>query len=683
MDSSWAFFFLCSAVGLILLVLPGWLVMLSFGRRDISGLLVSPAISLALYCLLSILLCSVGIFASWQTIVIPVFLLAFICFTASFAHSHTLCSITKNDVILLIMATLIGLAITLYLFVLPLDGPSSFNQDADNTFHLSLIKSFSMSGVRCPIHSSLYYDLNQLSPNEVVYNSGMSFYPAAWHMFASLLVNMLDVPIAMAANASLYIFIAVVWPFSALSLIVLLLPNTRRAWLSGLIASFAFTAFPWALLTFGPLYPNIIGLIFVPVTIAQFINLTSFRDFEFHSTLSNLTIFILTVISLCLGHPNAFFSTAIICFPYATIQSYNITKYIIKSSNPNGRAALISAGLIFISALLWVFARNIPALQSVTEFNWPSSESFSQELINLITLSFNTPVSQLVLAAILVVGATYILKRSRNLRWLLVSYLLSLVICFVGATTDGEIKGILAGYWYSDPYRLAATAAIAAIPIAAVGVYALSAQLSAAVYSYMAPSFSKQGGKAAVLFSAVILLTVLFYPSFSIRGIAEIDTSSGYIRRTLSNLYDSARANLFDPEEIRFTQKVSDIVDPNYVIFNNADDGSTFSYPLFGLNLFYRRSDSAGDTEAARLLRKNIDEAASSSSIQQILLNANIRYVLILDEGGEVTQDRCFYGYYDPSEWTGLNRLTEDTPGFRLLLHEGDMSLYEVEGLYS
>lgn len=656
--------------------------MLSFGHRDTSGLLASPAISLALYCLLSILLCSVGIFASWQIIVIPVFLLAFICFIASFARNHMLCSITKNDLMLLIMATLIGTAITMYLFVLPLDGPSSFNQDADNTFHLSLIKSFSMSGVRCPIHSSLYYDLNQLSANGEVYNPSMSFYPAAWHMFASLLVNMLNVPIAMAANASLFIFIAVVWPFSSLSLILLLLPNTRRAWLSGLIASFAFTAFPWALLTFGPLYPNIIGLIFVPVTISQFIYLTSFRDFKSSSILSNLAVFILTAVSLCLGHPNAFFSTIIICLPYAILKSYHIAESATKGSTPNGKPALISAGLVFIFALLWISARNIPALQSVTNFNWPSSESFSQELINLITLSFNTPVSQLVLAAILIVGVKRILKYSKNLRWLLVSYLLSLVICFVGATTDGEIKGILAGYWYSDPYRLAATAAIAAIPIAAVGLYAISTQLSAAAYNYMTSFFSKQSGKAAALFSSLIILTVLFYPSFSIRGIAEVDTSAGYIRRTLSNLYDSARANLFDPEEIRFTQKVSDIVNPEYVIFNNADDGSTFSYPLFGLNLFYRRSDSAGDTEAARLLRKNIDEAASNSSIQQILLNANIRYVLILDEGGEVTQDRYYYGYYDSSEWAGLNRLSADTPGFNLLLHEGDMSLYEVEGIY-
>ena len=64
--------------------------------------------------------------------------------------------------------------------------------------------------------------------------------------------------------------------------------------------------------------------------------------------------------------------------------------------------------------------------------------------------------------------------------------------------------------------------------------------------------------------------------------------------------------------------------------------------------------------------------------MQKVIKDANIRYILILDLGGEITDERCFYGYYTPSKWTGINNIDDETPGLKTLLAEGDMRLYEI-----
>ena len=56
------------------------------------------------------------------------------------------------------------------------------------------------------------------------------------------------------------------------------------------------------------------------------------------------------------------------------------------------------------------------------------------------------------------------------------------------------------------------------------------------------------------------------------------------------------------------------------------------------------------------------------------------RYVLILDQG------KSFRGQpkpnsYDDALWTGLMAITDDTPGFEVILSEEDMRLYRILGI--
>lgn len=256
------------------------------------------------------------------------------------------------------------------------------------------------------------------------------------------------------------------------------------------------------------------------------------------------------------------------------------------------------------------------------------------------------------------------------------SYFLAIVFCYIGATSDGQIKSVLTGYWYTDPYRLAATAVLIAIPLSAVGIARLVELLDRAFSAIIECPSGKLRG---FVISVIVVGVLVFYPSYTFPGRYEVETATGYISDTLTKLYSTSRTNLFDRSEMQFAEEVKEVVDPSAKIYNCADDGSTFAYALYGLNLCYRRSDASADTEYGSLLRHSINELAYNEQIKKTLEEADIHYILILDQGGEALPERCYYGYYNPDDWDGLNSITDSTPGLKLLLSEGDMRLYEIE----
>ena len=76
------------------------------------------------------------------------------------------------------------------------------------------------------------------------------------------------------------------------------------------------------------------------------------------------------------------------------------------------------------------------------------------------------------------------------------------------------------------------------------------------------------------------------------------------------------------------------------------------------------RQEEAQIVERVRGFRSRLDEMEAE-------------YVLLLDAGGEYEGRGWFWSYYD-TQWTGLNAITDDTPGFELLLARDDMRLYRI-----
>ena len=689
----WIEFFITVFLVFVLLYIPGFFFFKAIKFNALNSLIFAPIYSISIYCILGIVYCWFNLPANCSSLFFPALGLGVFVFLVSCLSgkqklklefsNYRMHDFIRSDWAVAGLYVLVALVISYFYYINTLDGSYSFAQDSDNSWHLSLIQSFIQFKNMSVLDTSLYHDLN-LAGYETLMPSSGSFYPAAWHILAAMGAQLTSVSVSLSANAVNFVIIAVVIPLCEFAIIRRLFEN-RLIHISGAFISLGFIAYPWGMIlaSSGPLFPNLLGFAIVPALFAGTISMLKGEKIGPSASL---------VITLCLGaiaaaasHPNALFTLLIWVIPFLTACLMDR----VSSDKPNKKikCILLISVVTCLSLIGWYFVHELPFFQSTVNYNWISFASFRQELVNIFSLGFRLPVTQLVLGIVLLIGILYLLFK-KQARWLLVSYVICCVFCFVGATSDGWLKSYLTGFWYTDPYRLGAMAALMAIPIAAVGLYALFRTIHLVVEKLFDQLDRVRRKRLNIICStclAIVLIVLNYYPNFSLKGVADIETAFGYYESW--NIYANLqnRPNLYSSEESQFVEKVSNIVDPDYSIYNCGDDGSPFAYAFENLNLCYRRSAATlldgGETRQSELLRNKINELSYNVDVQNAIREANIKYVLVLDMGGQATAERCYYGYYAPSKWPGINAIDDETPGLKCLLAEGDMRLYEIEFL--
>lgn len=682
-NSMWAAFFISSLFLMFLLEVPGFAFsrLMCFSRID--SLLAAPLFSIALLEIISIIYSKLGFYASWVSLSLPCLLLALIfLLIASFSRSRNtdVAKPSSGHSNWLILFLYIGIAfvIATKTYVLPLDGPSSFIQDSDNSFHLAVIRSFIDSGDYSTVNVGIYHDV--MSSSIISVASG--FYPAAWHLLAALIASFSGQDVAFATNVTNYVMLVFILPSSVFLFLKTVFKEERGVVIAGALVLFAFNSFPWGTLisVSGPLFPNTLGLMLVPACAAIFISTIGTCAKRF--SLNYVAAFLLGVLSLCFSHPNAIFTMAVLLAPFVVLRFSRW--YVVKQKNVDSDMSLsVRLTSLAIPALLilviWIVCFINPALSNTVSFTWGVTASHLQAIINVLALSFRLPAGNYLLALFVAIGF-FALLRNKESSWLCFSYIFAAIIYIIGASSSGFLKHFLAGFWYTDPYRLGACASLMAIPLAAVGLEA--------VYSLALRVFNRLGYEPWAKISAcfvclIITMCALYVNDFNLPGFGRVYTGLGDYHNCSTLANDSKRDNLFDPKERVFCKRVAEFLEKDdSLIYNNADDGSAFAYPLYGLNLLYRRSAAemlGNETSDNQTLRLHLDKLATNEDVQRILKENCIKYILDLDYGGEVNNERCYYGYYTWDKWQGINSIEDSTPGLKLLMSEDDMRLYEID----
>lgn len=580
--------------------------------------------------------------------------------------------IKHSEWTLIALYVLVGAFFTTLFYLGTLDGADSFVQDSDNSWHLALIRSFADSGNMSLLQTSLFYDLQNTVYNTVMPTGG-SFYPAAWHLLAALLVNIFPAPVTVAANAINTVAIGVIFALSIYSFLCTF--HSKRSLLfCGLLVVYAFLGCPWGMLYHspGPIFPNFLGYTLAPALFFIFTLLVKAPNGK--ARIPYIILFLIGCVATGTAHPNAIFVFILLAVPYLAAHLLN-KAHDTRFLKPTTVKLLIVLAAIIGTALVWFLLFKMPFFKNTVSFNWPAFLTYSEELTNIIFLGFRFSVKQILLALFVVLGIIHCLRAKKN-RWIIVSYGIACLFCFIGATTDGFIKQYLTGFWYTDPLRLGGMAALFAIPLASMGVLATLLFIKSMAHRTNSATSSKI---PTVLINVFSIAAIVIFCAFNYNALQLPGNALGYFveKNAEANLQD--RSNLFDQDEQQFVKQVAKIVDPSETIYNCADDGSPFAYALDGLNLSYRRSSTDGQTQIGSLLQHKIDEVAYNEQVQQVLRAADIHYILILDLGGEPTSERCYYGYYDASKWEGINTINDNTPGLTCLLAEGDMRLYKID----
>jgi len=97
------------------------------------------------------------------------------------------------------------------------------------------------------------------------------------------------------------------------------------------------------------------------------------------------------------------------------------------------------------------------------------------------------------------------------------------------------------------------------------------------------------------------------------------------------------------------------------------------------LNLYYRDiSGYGGEDERpeSSTIRCRLAAEASNPSVRDAVLTTGAEYLLVLDRDVEHMKELFFL--YDPAAWEGIEGVVDETPGFEMVLSEGDMRLYRI-----
>ncbi|WP_273382254.1 DUF6541 family protein [Enorma phocaeensis] len=705
-----------------LLLVPGFALLRILRLPPRWSLCLSPLPSISLIALTGQLFAFVGIPGNLLTVgLATAALLAVLWLLVRSREVHH--ALPAIPPLAIALTLILGAGLGYNLFLSRLAEPDALFQAYDVTQHLNLIRSMADSGRLSSIAVTPYATAADRAIDPF---GGAGFYPAAWHALCAIVVQTTGFATTVVINASTFVFSCLVFPLGLIALFALLFGGDRKVVLCGSLTTLAFVAFPWALITFGPVFPNLAGFTVVPVALVLFVYLCGpSRNLAASSTKAAAggtaahrnglltatplpsriccgAILLLCVLGLALLHPNTVFTCAVVLIPYCISR---IAEELRCRGIDTARKILACVGFAVVCLGIWYVCYKLPFLQETVTHIWPDFLRLWQAIVQVLSLSYTTGffsemATQFVLAALVMIGAVRALNNPR-LRWVAFSYAFACFIFIVSATQSTEIKQFLAGFWYTDPMRLAAMAAIAASPLAALGLAWAYDMALALVTGYNERIESTTHPIRIAVLLGVGFLLLNFAPEFNLPGLhstpsesvaqeyedleyrdwpKNVHTTFGDYRAIVSETY--SYISPLSLEEQRFLERIATYVPTSELVLNDPMDGSFLAYGMYGIRTYYRNFIGYGtpeETEASRVIRLHLYDYAQDPAVQEAVAEVDARYVLVMDQDDSEYSFIDLRGDYKPQQFAGIAAIDSTTPGFTLVDHFGRIALYRID----
>lgn len=696
----WVTFFLVMAAAASFLYVPGFFILRALRLEPIAALCCAPLPTILFYVALSAVYPTFGISASWVSLFLPSLAVAVVACAVSFKVAPDFGSddfVDEScgtffkgrlsvDWAILIVAIAVNLLIAGWVFVVSLDGPGSFSQAWDNVHHLGSVKAFLDSGVYSSFTTSSYAAVVDAAENPFVNDS--AFYPSAWHCLVAMSASATGAPVFVAVNAVNAVIAGIVFPVSFFVFIRALFPAKRGVLWCGSFMPLLFTAFPWGFLIWGPLYPNLLSYSLIFACMFVFLRLFKKGIARFYRV-EFVLLALVGMATLAFAQPNALFTLGVLVAAFLVVSISGIVdRFKCFSKGRTAWKLLIGALAVLAIFIIWSFVYKTPFVAGVVAFDWPAKTTLLGAVSSALLLSCVELPAQPVLAFVVLIGFFAFLANARY-RWVAFSYAFAFVIYAIDMGVDGPLKHFLAGFWYTDQWRTAAMLALAAAPLAAYGSFALARGVASLLERI--PVFS---GNRAKLDSIVmglapfaIAIVVLMVPYVASDG--GFRSAFDALKERMASQNCATAQDVFEKDEREFVEQAVELVGKDELIINDPGDGSVFAYPFDGANTYYRYlSGFSGDDDETResyLIRTGIDRISYDPEVRDAVAEVGAEYMLMLDSGWVSTmEESTVYRHFWPhqgvglKDWKGVTAVTDETPGFEIVLSEGDMRLYRI-----
>lgn len=679
---SWSMLFIEAFIAAFALILPGMLASRAFGIPFKLSLSFGPAISIFFLVFMGLVLSFAGVNDGFFALLLSLVIFAAaggLMFLLRFRGRSAFFDTDFVSLLPFLCALALSVPVTVYLFIRGIGLPDNFLQVYDNSFHLSVIQSMRRSSSYSILSVGSYLEAGSevFAPNT---NAG--FYPAAWHIVAALVARVFNISVMEAINLTNFAFAAILFPLGVQSLMAVLSNDDVQKGICAAVVTLASTAFPWALLYWGPVYSNFAAFCLIPTVASVFIwFLRSFE--ERHSVCAtdfsaSMALFI-GVAALVFLQPNAVFTLGVFLVPsIVACLGAIIERWLLNVKLLSDRFAYCaSRGIVLLAvAVIWFAMTKASFLQGVIHFRWPPFTYFIDAVWRAFSFSFNENTPCILLAFFVVLGSLCALG-NRLYRGYFLVFLFSVMLFIVDATQDGFIRHFLTGFWYTDQYRVAAMVSLFSIPLSALGLDFILGKVHDA---FSVPDGVDCLGNYLPQFFCVILIVCgLFWPE-SVNPAVSYYSPTGFIRSVFNYMYSINDVdNNLTSDELAFLGKVKQIAGDDLII-NNPHDGSVYGYAVSDLNLMYRMFSllGKGETETSKQIRHSFNRISYDSAISRDVKQTDAKYLLVLDFDESGREGIDMPGFHK-SDWAGIDSVDDSTPGLSLVLSEKDMRLYSIE----
>ncbi|MGR4009511.1 DUF6541 family protein [Leucobacter sp. 1207-22] len=550
-----------------------------------------------------------------------------------------------------------GLAIATAV-ILSFKTPDAISQTYDVNFHLNAVRMILEEGSASP------FDMDLSSPGSVV------SYPALWHGFVTLIVQICGASIPLATNAALLSVVAVVWTIGMVGLgRAFAGPSIRVTVISGIL-SVAIPSFPLALTGYGILYPNLLSFALIPyflIGFMQFFALAQARRSDVNSPGSSLLLIFGSIGAVMLAHPNGLHSVLVWMIGpsiYLVVRAFRRVPVMQRDGAlrpallpPTLRKAFAVCGFVSLIVLVyfaWLIGRTFTA-------PWGGDHKPLGAALDAIGMSPHLEGHAWPLTVLFIVGFISVILL-KKLRWTVITGMLFLGLYII---SDGfppaEWRTFFLTPWYNTPWRLSALAWMGLFPFLVMGASTSWSILRGGIIRW-----TRLSQRPKLFYCGASVLAALFLLA-STQG-AGAHAGIQYV----SSKYESSgeAAYLLDNDERAILERLPETLPADAVIISNPWNGSALAYAIAGVPVLTPHASGNYDpriTELSSELKYGTPRAC------ELVDELNAHYVL--DFGTKYV----FQGTKRAVPFLGVTDVSLSDM-FTELDREGEAVLYEVTG---
>jgi hypothetical protein len=551
----------------------------------------------------------------------------------------------------LLPALILGLATV----VQSIGAPDMLSQTYDAVFHYNALAFINDS------HQASSLTLGTLGNPDV---PGV-FYPAAWHDVASLAMMSTGSGIPLAANAITVVATVVLWPLSCLLLVRQLFGRNAGALAITGALSIGFTAFPWDLLGFGVLWPNLLGMSIAPALFAVVLTVTRWTRDDAIGVGRGWLMLAVSLVAAGFAHPNMIFSVAVLSvFPIAA--RLGVRAWRLRRDGKLVRAvAEVFAFLAFL-AVGWYWSATSPAFANTRSQYWAPFET-PANAVGDVALNATHRHEALWLLSLVVIVGIFAARRMPVLRLIVAGHLTTTFLYVLTAAINRPDTQKFTGYWYNDAHRLAAMLPITGIPLAVGGILFLAGKILDATRSTedspgwrrtlaRTPGIASASAVAVALTLVLVVATGGLYPD-------------DRYERVIIGYAPPAPAVLVTDEMRDFYARIADEIPADSVVAGNPFEGSAMLWALEDRRVLFPHFRGTYTPEQTTIA-KHLDDVARDPAVCDAVTELNVDYLLI--GGVEFRKSDRKWDYY-----AGLADPVGER-GFELVDSSGPSRLYKI-----